>query len=292
MGNSVVAGLQTGPEAAPILAGLETRHHRDKEKPRRSDAASHSSGTLPSLSVLWPVCVMMWNCLVRLSLGGPCVGSFAKSVRISSWVADCPSSRSVDGCGRKAMDYVTVALSPRWRTFVNSPYFTAISSLTGVAVTFCPLFLYQAGRSRCQHPHEVWSLLDFFGGPDVWLLYLIIYLVPGFHMMMAGNVLRALLARSNPSSPTIKMVAVHDGEVDFALSDGRRIVVPTSWHEGLSSASGEQLNAWTRSETGRSVTWSDLHVRVSVHDLLSGYPARARAASFWNRFTPTPEVVE
>lgn len=83
------------------------------------------------------------------------------------------------------MDDVAVIIPAVWVRRINSPWMYVVGALTGVSVSFAPLFLFQLGRSQA----EYWN-------PLVLLCFAIIYLVPGFYMRLAGIVLSQLYKMS------------------------------------------------------------------------------------------------
>lgn len=182
------------------------------------------------------------------------------------------------------MDYVTVALSSKWRTFVNSSWFQVIGACNGIAVTFCPIFLYQLGRESAASGRGVlYAVESVFGGPKAWALYVIIYSVGVFHMTMAGEVAKALYRPKGPLSPVIKLVSVDGDLFTFVLDDKRRIQVPKEWQESWLSATEDALLDWQRSSSGKSITWPQLGVTVRVLDLLRGYSEKQTSQTFWTR---------
>jgi hypothetical protein len=78
---------------------------------------------------------------------------------------------------------VSVEIDPRWAKIVRSPVYVVVSALTGVSVTFAPLFLYWSGKGR------------FFPGYE-WLVvptcFAVIFLVSSFYFVLGSKVARKL----------------------------------------------------------------------------------------------------
>jgi len=81
------------------------------------------------------------------------------------------------------MDTVTIQVDKKWVGRINSPLFTVIQALSGVSITFAPLFLYFAGS---------WGLT----GPLKWTIiavcFTLIVLVPGYYMWVASPIISKL----------------------------------------------------------------------------------------------------
>jgi len=76
---------------------------------------------------------------------------------------------------------VMVEIDPRLVKIVRSPIYGAISALTGVSVTFAPMFLYWSGKGKF-YPHFEWLVVPICFG--------IIYLVSSFYFMLGSKVAR------------------------------------------------------------------------------------------------------
>jgi hypothetical protein len=74
---------------------------------------------------------------------------------------------------------VTVEVDRAWVRRVNGPSYFLVGALSGVAVTFCPLFLYATGYRGTNTPIRTAGVVACF---------LVIYIVPMFHMRLAGHV--------------------------------------------------------------------------------------------------------
>jgi hypothetical protein len=86
-------------------------------------------------------------------------------------------------------DYVNVKLDARWVRRVKSPIVMGpIAALTGVSLTFAPLTLLWCGQV------EQYGLVEWIVVP---LCLLTIYLVPGFYMRLASEVIAELLKSGN-----------------------------------------------------------------------------------------------
>ena len=81
------------------------------------------------------------------------------------------------------MATVTIEVDSKWVARINSPLFIIVQALTGVSVSFAPLFLYWAGS---------WGLT----GPEKWITivvsYALIVIVPGSYMWFASPIIRQL----------------------------------------------------------------------------------------------------
>ena len=70
---------------------------------------------------------------------------------------------------------VTVEISPILVKITRSPIYVVISALSGVSMSFAPLFLYWTGKGK------------FFPGYErfvVPLCFVVIYCVPGFYYLL------------------------------------------------------------------------------------------------------------
>jgi hypothetical protein len=81
------------------------------------------------------------------------------------------------------MGTVTIAVDSKWVGRVNSPLFAVVQALSGVSITFAPLFLYWAGS---------WGL----AGPTKWIIifvcFALIVIIPGYYMWVASPIIRQL----------------------------------------------------------------------------------------------------
>jgi hypothetical protein len=84
------------------------------------------------------------------------------------------------------MDKVTIEVDSKWVDRVNSLLFTIVQALTGVSITFAPLFLYWAGS---------WGL----SGPLQWTViavcFALIICVPGYYIWVASPIISQLRKR-------------------------------------------------------------------------------------------------
>lgn len=78
---------------------------------------------------------------------------------------------------------VTIELDSRWAAILRSPIYTIVSALTGVSVTFAPLFLYWAGQGKFEHQLP-WLVVP--------VCFAIIYLVPVFYFRLGNSIAREL----------------------------------------------------------------------------------------------------
>ena len=91
---------------------------------------------------------------------------------------------------RPPSELVTVKIDAKWKRRVKSPYITGpVGALTGVSVTFAPLYLFWCGPAEELGAWE-WIL--------VVASFLMIYLVPGFYMRLAAEVMAAGLREDDP----------------------------------------------------------------------------------------------
>lgn len=82
-------------------------------------------------------------------------------------------------------ELVTVSIDAKWKRRVKSPYIMGpVAALTGVSVTFAPLYLFTRGPIG---ELEAWEWVGVAAS------VLMIYLVPGFYMRLAAEVMAALL---------------------------------------------------------------------------------------------------
>ena len=85
------------------------------------------------------------------------------------------------------MSDVTIVIDEEWIRRIRSPLYKVVEVLTGVAITFAPMFLYQAGSGH------------LFTGVTkaviVILCFGMIYLVPLFYIAFARGVIRQIPQR-------------------------------------------------------------------------------------------------
>jgi hypothetical protein len=83
------------------------------------------------------------------------------------------------------VDFVTVKVDAKWLRRIKSPYIMwPIAALTGVSLTFAPFYLFWCG------PVEDLGVWEWLG---VAASFLMIYLVPGFYMRLAAEVMAELM---------------------------------------------------------------------------------------------------
>jgi len=78
---------------------------------------------------------------------------------------------------------VTVEIDPKWVKITRSPIYAIVSALTGVSVTFAPLFLYWAGEGKF-YPGYKWIVVP--------LCFAVIYFVPLFYIRLSAGVIKEL----------------------------------------------------------------------------------------------------
>ena len=78
---------------------------------------------------------------------------------------------------------VTVEIDEKWVRLARSPLYYVVAALTGISVTFAPLFLYWSGKGTFYHGYE---------GIIVPLCFVVIYFVPGFYFSIGTAVAKKL----------------------------------------------------------------------------------------------------
>jgi hypothetical protein len=86
---------------------------------------------------------------------------------------------------------VTVEVDEKWVRLARSPIYLVVSTLTGVSVSFAPLFLYWSGKGTFYQGHE---------GIIVPLCFAVIYLVPAFYFSVGAAVAKELRDKPNQST--------------------------------------------------------------------------------------------
>jgi hypothetical protein len=85
---------------------------------------------------------------------------------------------------------ITVKVDAKWLRRVKSPFiFMPVAALTGVSVTFAPFYLLWCG------PVSDFGVVEWIAVP---LCFLMIYLVPGFYMSLASEVMAQLVKMEMP----------------------------------------------------------------------------------------------
>ncbi|HVM91658.1 MAG TPA: hypothetical protein VMT67_02545 [Terriglobales bacterium] len=80
---------------------------------------------------------------------------------------------------------VTVEIGPLW-TKMRSPIYPIVTALTGVSVSFAPLFLYWSGKGQF-YPRYTRIIVP--------LCFALIFFVPFFYIRLGGAVARELRKR-------------------------------------------------------------------------------------------------
>jgi len=89
-------------------------------------------------------------------------------------------------------DTITVQVDAKWLRRVKSPFIIGpIATLTGVSVTFAPLYLLWCGQM------DEFGIVEWISVP---LCFLIIYVVPNFYTSLASEVIAQLLKHENSSA--------------------------------------------------------------------------------------------
>jgi hypothetical protein len=112
--------------------------------------------------------------------------SFAFVVAVGAWVI----YRSKHLQWKPPKDSVTVKVDAKWLRRVKSKrIFLPIAALTGVSITFAPLFLFWCGK-------EDFGAIEWIVVP---LCFVVIYAVPSFYMGLAGEVIAQLARIETPA---------------------------------------------------------------------------------------------
>jgi hypothetical protein len=82
---------------------------------------------------------------------------------------------------------VTIEVDQKWVRAIRSPLFTIASALTGVSVTFAPLFLFWTGKGKFFPGYE-WFVVP--------VCFAIIYLVPFFYFILGNMVAKEVRGSS------------------------------------------------------------------------------------------------
>ncbi len=82
---------------------------------------------------------------------------------------------------------VTVEIDEKWVRLARSPLYHVVAALTGVSVTFAPIFLYWSGKGTFYHGYEV---------VIVPLCFVVIYFVPSFYFGIGTAVAKELREKS------------------------------------------------------------------------------------------------
>ncbi len=82
---------------------------------------------------------------------------------------------------------VTVEIDQKWVRIVRSPIYFLVTALTGVSVTFAPLFLYWSGKGKFYPDHE---------GIVVPLCFVVIFCIPCFYFPLGNAVAKEIRQNS------------------------------------------------------------------------------------------------
>ncbi len=83
---------------------------------------------------------------------------------------------------------VTIEIDSKWVGIVRSPIYGLMSALTGVSITFAPLFLYWSGQGKFYHAYE-WIVVP--------LCFALIFFVPLFYFRLGNSVAKQLRQTSD-----------------------------------------------------------------------------------------------
>ena len=78
---------------------------------------------------------------------------------------------------------ITIEVNSKWAWLARSPLYFIISALTGISVTFAPLFLYLSGKG---------SFYPSYERIIVPLCFAVILLVPSFYFQIGTAVVKKL----------------------------------------------------------------------------------------------------
>jgi hypothetical protein len=82
-------------------------------------------------------------------------------------------------CAVSEPEKITIDVNAKWAWFVRSPGYVIVSALSGISVTFAPLFLYWSGKGKFFPGYE---------GAIVPLCFVVIYVVPTFYYIVGQAV--------------------------------------------------------------------------------------------------------
>jgi hypothetical protein len=85
---------------------------------------------------------------------------------------------------------ITIEIDRKWVRRVKSPWYWLVAALTGVSVSFAPLFLYQCGKGEYPYSEISWWL-----APSC---FAVIYLVPSFYFWLANEVIADINRQTAP----------------------------------------------------------------------------------------------
>ena len=77
---------------------------------------------------------------------------------------------------------VTVEIDPKWVKTTRSPVYVIVSALSGVSITFAPLFLYWSGQGKFDPHGRIVAVLCFA----------VIYFVSWFYFRLGNLVAKEL----------------------------------------------------------------------------------------------------
>jgi len=83
---------------------------------------------------------------------------------------------------------VTVDVSPMWVKIARSPIYVIVSALTGVSVSFAPLFLYWSGKGKFFPGYE-WVIVP--------ICFAVLIGVPAFYFRLGSLVATEIRKASN-----------------------------------------------------------------------------------------------
>ena len=81
------------------------------------------------------------------------------------------------------MSTVTIEVDSKWVGRLNSPLFTVVQALSGVSITFAPLFLYWAGS---------WGLTGSLKWIIIAICFALIVIIPSYYIWFASPIIAQL----------------------------------------------------------------------------------------------------
>ena len=79
-----------------------------------------------------------------------------------------------------------VEMSEAWVRRLNSPLYVVVNTLTGVSISFAPLFLLMLGI------HNQWNVLTISTAAAC---FLVIFAIPMFYILLAGQVIKQVMRK-------------------------------------------------------------------------------------------------
>jgi hypothetical protein len=138
------------------------------------------------LSVVTATCVLLgilqWVIPIDTPMGQRIVVSviIAASIAYAAWIVYQSKCRP----WKTPENFVTVKVDAKWRRRVKSPIIMGpVALFGGVSLTFAPLYLFWCGQA------DNFGVFEWIVVP---LCFLVVYIVPGFYMSLASEVMAEL----------------------------------------------------------------------------------------------------